>query len=224
MLEKDRLFIQNHLPFYQYLNKSETDLLLSSITHTKYEKDRIMHGGKDNCSGLFLVKEGMLRAFIISENGKEMTLYRLLKYDICIFSSACIFKNIAFDIFVEASENSEVFIIPSKVFDLISQSNIKVLEFSNDLMQARFSEVMDSFQQTIFSSFEKRLSYYLLEEINIQESNILKLTHEKIAKDIASAREVVSRMLKDFENKNYLKISRGKIEVINRKKLEEIAY
>lgn len=221
--QSDLSFIEESLPFFSQLSSQEKSSLIASIIKTKYESNHIMHSGQGDCTGLFLVKSGLLRAFIISETGKELTVFRLFEYDLCIFSAVCILKNIAFDILVEASENSEVYIIPSNVYNDLTHTNIRVMEFTNNVMQSRFSEVMDVLHQTIFLGIDQRLSMFLLDLINIQGSNTLKITHEEIANNIASAREVVSRILKEFEKDNILKVSRGKIIIINPKKLNLIA-
>jgi len=221
--EEHKQFIKDNLPFFNQLTDSEQKLLFSSVYYNLYTKQTIMHSGQSDCAGLFLIKSGQLRAFIVSESGKQLTVYRLFEYDVCIFSANCILKNIDFDILVEASIDSEIFIIPSTIYNRLMNENMKVLEFTNHLISSRFSEVMWIAEQTIFSSFDKRLSSFLLEQINIEDSNNLNITHEEIAKHLASAREVVTRMLKYFQNENILRISRGKIEIIDINKLRKIA-
>ena len=84
-----------------------------------------MHGGADDLDGLFLVKKGQARAFIVSETGKEITLYRLLERDMCIFSASCMLRNINFEILVEAEKDTEAFLIPSTVYQSLLQSSIR---------------------------------------------------------------------------------------------------
>lgn len=223
MTKEDREFIKESLPFYDNLKEDERNLLESSLIFTKHPKGTVLHRGSQDCLGLIIVKSGQLRAFIVSEEGKELTVYRLFEYDICLFSAACLFNNIEFDIYVEASAESEVYLIPSPVFNRLFNENIHVLKFTNNLLSSRFTEVMWIVEQAIFMSFDKRLALFLLEQMNIQNSNVLTLTHEEIAKNLASAREVVTRMLKYFQRENILKISRGKIEIMNVKKLKSLA-
>lgn len=214
-------FIKESLPFFNNLTESEKSLLLTNSTYIKYTKETIMHSGINDCSGLYLVKKGQLRAFISSKN-RELTVFRLLEYDICIFSASCILKNINFEIFVEASVDSEVINIPSSLFERLMKENMKVLEYTNELMASRFTELMWVVEQAIFFSFDKRLASFLLDQINIEGSLSLSITHEEIANHLASAREVVTRMLKYFQNDNILTLSRGKIEINDEEKLRKI--
>ena len=154
-----------------------------------------MHGGNEDCVGVIIVKKGQLRAYMLSDEGKEITLYRLYKDDVCIMSASCVYDAITFDVFVEAVEDCEILIISSKIFDKLSRQNIYVEAFSYKLATTRFSDVMWTMQQILFMSFDKRLAIFLLDEANKTGLDEIKLTHEQIAKLMGSAREVVTRIL-----------------------------
>lgn len=216
-------FIQSALPFYGKLNKEEQSLLNNSIYLKNFTKGTVMHAGRDDCSGLFLIEEGVIRAYILSESGKEVTLYRLFSRDICIFSASCIMKNISFDIFVEAITDTKAYIIPTDVFNILQKNSLAVSDYTNQLISSRFSDVMWVLEQTLFSSFDKRLAGFLLEMSEIEESDVLAITHEQIARNLGTAREVVSRMLKYFEENGYISMNRKAIKLVDFSKLSQIA-
>lgn len=181
-----------------------------------------MRTSSKNCSGLFLIESGQVRAYIVSENGKEITLYRLFDRDVCIFSASCIMKNISFDIFIETEKETTAYLIPTPIYDKLSKESIAVQVFANELMGSRFSEVMWIMEQALFMTLDKRLAIFLLEQSNIEQSDKIEITHEKIANHLGSAREVVTRMLKYFQNEGIVSLSRGAIHIKDYKKLEKL--
>ena len=151
-----------------------------------------------------------------------MTLYRLSKGDICILSAACVLKSITFDVCIEAENDCDVIQIASSAISLLSSENIYMECFIYKLAAERFSDVMWTMQDILFTSFDKRLAAFLLDETEKAHSDTLKMTHEQIAKYMGSAREVVSRMLKYFANEGYVSLFRGGIRIINKEKLRAL--
>lgn len=169
------------------------------------------------------MEEGQLRAFVLSEGGKEITLFRLFELDFCLFTASCVFSGIQFDVSIEVEKDTEFWLIPPNVYRELMEKSTAVANYTNELMASRFSEVMWLIEQVMFKSFDKRLAAFLLEESNIENSDRLEITHERIANHLGSAREVVTRMLKYFQNEGAVKLSRGAVEITDRKKLSEIA-
>jgi len=155
------------------------------------------------------VRKGQARAYIVSETGKEITLYRLLERDMCIFSASCMLRNISFEILVEAEKDTEAFLIPSSVYQDLLRNSIAVSDYTNQLMSSRFSDVMWIMEQVLFMSFDKRLGLFLLEQANIDGTDRLLITHETIARHMGTAREVVTRMLKYFAAEGLVELFRG---------------
>ncbi len=223
MTDKEINFLKETLTFWKKLNSTQQDMLIQSLRKKKFALGESMHSGSENCSGLFLLYRGQVRAFIISDTGKEITLYRLLNRDICIFSASCLMKNISFDIYVEAEKETEAFLIPTSVFSKLSQESLAVQAFTNELMASRFSEVMWVMEQVLFMSFDKRLALFLIDQSNLDGTDEIHSTHEKIANHLGTAREVVTRMLKYFQNEGMVSINRGTIEILDRDKLMLLA-
>ncbi len=206
-------------PNWDMLTAEQQQLLLGSCYEKKYNKGQQVHGGNESCLGMLVVKSGLLRAYIVSENGKEITLYRLFPGDICLLSASCVLRNISFEIFIEASKDSEICIIPTDTFQQLSESSIVFSNYITELMAARFSDVMWILEQTLFTRFDSRLASFLIEESNIEQSKTLSITHEEIAMHIGSAREVVTKMLKYFTQEGIVELSRGKIHILDMRKL-----
>ncbi len=221
--QKDDInFLQDTLSFYKGLTASQKNLLLQSVMKKNLVVGESMHSNSEKCSGLFLIRKGQVRAYMVSESGKEITLYRLFERDVCIFSASCIMKNIAFEIYVEVEKDTQAYLIPTTPFNRLSEESIPVQMFTNDLMASRFTEVMWIMEQALFMSFDKRLANFLLEQAIIEDSDSLVITHEKIANHLGTAREVVTRMLKYFQSDGIVALSRGTIDITNREKLMQL--
>ena len=217
------IYFEEILPFWNKLSEEKKQNLLHVSRLNFFAVGESMHTGAKECAGLFLIKKGQVRAYIISEAGKEITLYRLFERDVCIFSASCMMKNINFDIFLEAEKETEAYLIPTVVYDKLLADSIEVSEFTNQLLASRFSDVMWIMEQVLFMSFDKRLAIFLLEQVAIEGKDTFYMTQDVIAKHLGSAREVVSRMLKYFSEEGYVKIERGKVTVLDHKKLLELA-
>jgi CRP/FNR family transcriptional regulator len=197
-------------------------MLCKSAVSAKYSRGQNVHGIEGNCIGGIIVKSGCLRTYILSEDGREITLYRLYSDDLCILSASCVLQSITFDVFVDAEEDCEVYIIDGNVFKKISSENLFVENFALNSAVERFSEIMWVMQQILFMSFDKRLAIFLLDESSKIGSSNIRLTHEQIARYMGSAREVVSRMLKYFSSEEIVELYRGEIRIINKNKLRQL--
>lgn len=220
--EEDLTYIKEHLNFWDKLSDAEKQLLKNNVETIKYNRGENLHGGDKECVGLILVKSGELRVYILSEEGRDVTLYRLAEGDSCILSASCILSSITFDVLIDAEQDTEVLLFNVGIFSKLAQENIFVENYMYKNTADRFSDVMWAMEQILFMSFDKRLAVFLHDEMIKTESNTINLTHEQIAKYMGSAREVVSRMLKSFESQGILKLSRGKIEIVDKNKLRKL--
>lgn len=210
-------------PFFDDLPELQKDKICKNTQYCKYQKGENIHGNMDICTGAIIVKSGSLRTYMISSEGREITLYRLFNGDFCMLTASCVIKSITFDVFVDAEEDSECYIISSGVLMELNENNIFAENFFLNSAVSKFSEVMWVMQQILFMSFDKRLAVFLYDEICKNGDNVIKLTQDQIARYIGSAREVVSRMLKHFSNDGIVKVTRGSIEILDKVKLREIA-
>lgn len=211
-----------YLPVFNELTKSQQDALTRAAFVRKFRKNEFLHHGSQDCTGLILVLSGQIRAFTISNDGREITMYRLFERDICLFSASCIMNSIQFDITVAAEKDTEVLVIPAETYKSIMEVSAPLANYTNEVMASRFSDVMWLMDQVMWKSFDKRLAEFLLNETNIEGTNTLKITHETIGNHLGNPREVVTRMLKYFVTEGLISLSRGTIEVIDRNGLEKM--
>lgn len=212
-----------YLPFWEKLTKEQRSVLENGVQIRRFKKGLVLHHGADDCTGLILTISGLLRVYVISDEGKELTLYRLLDRDICLFSAPCMVKNIAFDVIVEAESDTEIFHIPVDIYKKLMEESAPVANFTNELMASRFSDVMWLMDQVMNKKIDSRLAGFLLEESNLTGSRQLTITHEQIAHHMGTAREVITRMLKHFQAEKLVALTRGGIELLDERGLEELA-
>ena len=215
--------MKNIFPFYGKLNLDEQEQLKNAITCHVITKGEKISKQKDECSGLILVKQGRIRAYIMSVDGREITLFRLGEKEICLLSASCLFDNLDFTVNFNVEKESSIYKIPSAVFEEISAYNIYVKEYMLETMASRFSGAMWVMEQVVFGSLSKRVSSFILEQAKLEDILTLAITHEEIAKNIGSAGEGVSRMLKHMESDQIINMTRGTITVNNIEKLKELA-
>lgn len=223
MIEKEELkFVSSHLDFWDKLSVSELKLLESNISKVSYNKGVNIRSTESECVGVILIKSGGFRVYILSEDGREVTLYRLSASDICILSASCILNSITFDVHIDAEADTEAYLINIGAFSKLSSQNVYVENFAYRNTIEKFSDVMWAMEQILFMSFDKRLAIFLLDEITKTNTTELHITQEEIAKYIGSAREVVSRMLKVFQAQGILEQSRGSIHILYKNKLRKL--
>lgn len=215
--------IAKYFPIWDKLNNFERSVLEGSASKRTAPKGSILHNGSADCVGLFVIRSGQLRAIILSDEGKEVTIYRLFERDICLFSASCILSSIQFDITIEAEKDSELWVIPTEVYRGLMENSAAIANYTNQIMASRFSDVMWLIEQIMWKSLDKRLSGFLLEESNIEETDSLDITHEKIASHLGTAREVVTRMLRYFQSEQMVKLARGIIVLTDRSRLEALS-
>lgn len=220
--EKKELF-REVFPFWDKMKDSDKETFLRSSQSIKFEKGTNVHNGSE-CTGVILVRSGALRLYLLSEEGKEVTLYRLFPGDMCILSASCVLSTITFDVFIDAEDDSECIIVGGCAYEDLSNRMPEAKIFALEAAVSSFSEVMWVMQQILFMSMDRRLAIFLLDECAKHGTDTVRLTHEQIAKYIGSAREVVSRMLKYFASEGLITSSRtGGIHIENKAKLRSIA-
>ena len=213
---------QNYFPIWHKLTPTQQERILGSLMKRKVSKGTVIHNGSMDCTGLLLVKSGQLRAYILSDEGREITIYRLFDRDMCLFSASCIMRSIQFEVTIETEKDTELWIIPAEIYQSIMEESAPVSNYTNELMATRFSDVMWLMEQVLWKSLDKRVAAFLLEEMSIERTAQLKITHETIANHLGSHREVITRMLRYFQNEGMVKLSRGMIEITDAEKLEEL--
>lgn len=214
--------LESFFPIWDKIEPEQQNKLLQSAVKSTVKKGTILCDGGKECSGLVLVCSGRLRAYMLSEDGREVTMYRLFEHDICLLCASCVMTNIQFDIIIEAEQETEAWIIPPWIYKSVQEESLVFSNYMNDLMAMNLSEVMWMMEQVMWKSFDKRLAGFLLEESAVEDTLNLKITHEKIANHLGTAREVVTRMLKHFQSEGAVNLKRGTVEITDTNKLEMI--
>lgn len=210
--------LKNTFDFWDIVSEKDKQFICDHTRTVSFKKGTTVHDG-NGCSGVFLVNSGCLRVYILSDEGKEVTLYRLHSGDMCMLTASCVLQAITFDVMVDAEEDCDCLVVDGVAFSQLSDKTPEIKIFALELAVGRFSDVMWVLQQILFMSMDKRLAIFLLDESARTGSDNIELTHEQIAKYIGSAREVVSRMLKYFSNEGIVENSRKGVRITDKKRL-----
>ncbi len=223
LTDMDRKFLEAHIPFLHRLSGPDRAALDGATVKARFGQGTPVINRQQECNGLVVVRDGQLRAFYVTEDGKEITLYRLLAGDVCILSASCVLKNITFEVTLEAERASDLYFIPTSVLSDLSGNTPAVKEFTADLLAERFSEVMWVMEQMVSKNMGQRVAAFLLDQSSLEGSKMLAITHETIARNLGTAREVISRVLKYLEGEGLIRLSRGRIEILDARRLRETA-
>ena len=211
-----------YFPVWNNMTPQQQQAVSASLVSRSVKKGALLHNGGADCTGLLLIKTGQLRAFILSKEGREVTLYRLFDRDICLFSASCILRSIQFDVAISAEKDTQLWIIPPDVYRHLMEQSACVANYTNEIMASRFSEVMWLMEQVMWNSMDRRVAAFLLEEAAIEGANRLSITHETIANHLGTHREVVTRMLRYLQGEGMVRLSRGAVELLDEKKLSAL--
>ena len=214
--------LSDEFPIWDKLSEEHRRRILDASEKRSVKRGTVLHDSGTDCMGLLLVERGQLRAYLLSEEGREVTICRVFPRDICLFSASCVMPNMQFDIFVEAEKDSDVWIIPACLYRELMEQSLPLAVYSYDLMANHLTEVRWRMEQILWKSFDKRLAAFLLEESRLEDNGSLKITHEKIANHLGTAREVVTRMLRYFQNEGMVRLTRGTVELTDLPRLERM--
>lgn len=217
----NKLELLKTLPFWDKLSANEKETVIRGTYFTKYEPGKYIDSPYEKCIGMMLVVSGCIRISILSEEGREITLFRTRDNEICMLSAACIIKQLTFEVHLSAETETQVMIIGAPIFCSLKDHNVYVENFALQMATKHFSDVMWSMQHLLFTSFDKRLAMFLLDEYSKSGASI-KITHESIAKNLGTAREVVTRMLNRFADEGYITLRRGSVTVNTPDKLKSL--
>ena len=212
-----------YLPFWGKLTEEQRQRIANVIEFHQFKKDSHIHDSSADCLGLVIVRSGQLRAYILSPDGREITIGRLTEFDVSLLSASCVMPDMQFNVMIEAEKDSEFWSIPACLFKNLVDESLAVSNYSRNLLSSNFSELMWLMEQIMWKSFDKRLAAFLLEEAQLEESALLKITHEQSANHMGTARAVVTRMLRYFQSEGMVKLTRGTIELADEKKLQGLA-
>lgn len=210
------------LPYWEHLSEEEKKHVCESAIVKAVLANEIITSSESECMGMVYILEGEIRVSMISDMGREITLFRVEKGDSCVTTAACVIRQLTFDTIVMANKDSKLLVVPATVFAKLSNENIHVKAYMYEKETERFSTSMWVMQQILFKKFDVRLAEYLLAEYKKNNNPIIKQTQEEIARNVNSAREVVARMLRQFSSDGLISVKRGSIVLDRIEELEEI--
>lgn len=211
--------LQDMLPFWDKLSDSDQKLIADHAQEEKFKRSMVISRTDEDCKGAIILHSGQFRIYIISDEGREVTLYRLHAGDMCVLSASCLLDSIEFDVIIEAVEDTDATLIPAGILHQIKERNPYAELFLSKTANERFSDVMWTMQQILFMKTDRRVAIFLWDEITKTKNTTITYTHDEVARFIGSAREVVTRILKYFADEEIVKLNRGKIEIIDKDKL-----
>lgn len=214
-MEKTAANLPEGFPFWDHLESEQRDFLSAHAHLRRFDAGKLIQGAEDACLGAIQVRKGVLRVFLLSEEGREITLFRLKKGDFCMLSASCMIDQITFDTHISVERDCELLVLGAPAFDRVVKENVYARCFMYELMAERFSAVMWVMQQILFARMDRRLASFLLAEYDRTGDPEIRMTHEGIAGQINSAREVVARMLKQFASEGWVEVRRGRVLLLD---------
>ena len=211
-----------YFPFWNKLTPQQQSQISQLIELRKVSAGTRIHDSSAECLGLVAVRSGQLRAYILSEDGREITISRLFEYDTSLLSASCVMPDLQLNVMIEAEKDTEFWSIPAYLFKKLIEESLAVSNYSHSLLSGNFSELLWLMEQIMWKSFDKRLASFLDEECSIENTENLKITHEQIASHLGTAREVVTRMLKHLASDGVVEVTRKGIYIRDKKKLRDI--
>ena len=211
-----------YIPFWDGLNVQHRQLVADAIEYRTVSKGTHIHDSSVECLGLVMVHSGQLRTYILSEDGREITLSRLFEYDASLLSASCVMADIQVNVMIEAEKDTSFWCIPAFLLKKLMEESLAVANYARSLLCSHFTELMWLTEQIMWKSMDKRLAAFLLEEAQLEGTAQLQITHEKIANHLGTAREVVTRMLRYFQSEGMVKLTRGAIALTDQEKLNSL--
>ena len=213
--KEDRIYFEKLFPFWEKLTHQEKNYFIINSRTMTFTKG-VDISSSPECFGLTIIKNGKIRVFLTSKEGKELSLFFLETMDIGILTAQCIYPKLQVSINLHTEEVTEVIVMNPEAFSLMRKRNSEVSNFNMDLIYTRFSEIIEQMETALFVPLSVRLIRYLLK----QEKKEIIIKKEEIARHLGSAREVITRNLKLLQNAGCLQVSRGKIQILSEEKLK----
>lgn len=224
MAEKTRPSAESYLPRLPYWNElspEERETVRRGAFIRRVGEWRFIRGGAEDCPGMVMLLGGGIRAYMLSEEGREVTLFRLRAGDCCVLSAACAVSRLTFETLIVAEDECEMLVVPAGIFSELAERNVCVRCFMYEVIAERFSAVMESVSRILFKGFASRLAAFLMGEYAAGGAEV-RMTHEQIARRTSSAREVVARSLKRFAADGLVELRRGVVTIRSPERLRKL--
>lgn len=212
---------------YTFLNELDNNvesIVKSSLIVKDFDINTALMNEGSQCLGFSLILSGTIRVYRISDKGKEVTLYKLSKGDTCYLSMSCMLSNKVYPAFAEVVETAKIVFIPNTVFNTYIYDSLDFQKYMVKNLFTKYSDLIGLLEEIAFERMDSRIAKYLINvSKSTNNSNYIYLTQEKIAQELGTSREVVTRILTDFKNKDIITSQRGKITILDKNKLQSIS-
>jgi CRP/FNR family transcriptional regulator, anaerobic regulatory protein len=212
--------ISEAFPFLQSVPERSREAFLAQAVRKSLENKQVLVHDGNECSSLPFVLEGTLRVFKTSETGKELTLYRIERGESCILTATCILNGTSFPAIAEAEGSTDVLLAPARLLVRFVEEYTEWRRFVFGLYSKRLEIVLSLVEEVAFHHIDSRIAAHLLKFAE-GEQNVVSRTHAEIASELGTSREVVTRILRDFEAEGMIQTLRGKIKIIGTSDLEK---
>ena len=206
------------LPFWGALTAREQETMCACAQIRSYAKGELIYSKEQECLGLIRVLSGAVRTFMLSDEGREVRLYRVDENDTDVLSASCVMNQITFETQMVADENCTLLIVPAVCLKNFKENNLHVRCFLFEKLGERFSDVMLNMQAILFTRLDRRIAEALLS----RGGTVVRITHEQLAGEVNSTREAVSRILKDLERQSLIRLGRGQITLADPEALKRL--
>lgn len=214
--------IVEQLPFWDHLSSDERALVSERSFIRTFSANQLISNTDNSCTDIVFIVRGGIRTGLISDEGKEITLFRVGSGECCVTTASCVIKQISFDTLVTTTEESTLLIVPASLCEHLTANNIYVKAFMLEAEAERYSQVVHVLQQMLFKRLDQRVASYLIERAQACGSPELKITQDELARDINSAREAVTRVLHRLAADGLVEVKRGRILILNENGLRQL--
>lgn len=214
MLDRDQYQrISQALPFLQHADPRMVDEFVRTAFFVHLPAGRDVFVEDDQVDSIALLISGTVRVYKISETGREITLYRFGLGESCILTANAILSRRSFPAIATVDKDAEAVMVPAEALrDWVRRYDLW-REFIFELLSQRLATMMTVVEEVAFRRMDARIAGFLLQRA--QSHNPISITHQEIASELGSSREVVSRILEDFSELGWIRVGRGKIEILD---------
>lgn len=202
---------RSHFPYFQSCPDRLLDEVLSALRLHRFQKDQMVFHEHDTCSVLAFLLSGKIRVYMLGDDGREITLYDVLEGETCILNVACILSNNPYPARAMVMQDGDAYIISAEDFRRLVDQYAEMRAFVYAGLGGRLISMMKLVEEVAFRRLDVRLRDYITEK---KEDNVLNTTHQRIANDLGTSREIISRLLEEFERKGAVALSRDRKSVV----------
>ena len=213
--------LEAHFPFLRNADEFVRQQAVAQIMRANLPADAHICWEGDSCQHLALIVSGVARVYKVGETGREITLYRLEAGESCVLTASCILSQRPFPALAVTESPVQAILIPAPALRQWAAQFEGWRDYIFDLMAHRLATVIATVEEVAFGRMDVRLARLLAETAVTTTS--LNLTHQEIAAELGTAREVVSRILKDFANAGLIELARGQINLLDPAGLQQKA-